>query len=135
LGLGTAAQNVPTVLGNFRGGAGFDVVVMMRSKALRRSSKDFFEFTAEMGFISELQLVGSGFVGVTLSDEVFSEAALEFAEPVAWSTAQMLAEQPLELTFGNGAQRSHLGGIEIGLTRYLFPLLDCQKAPVHMESL
>ena len=108
---------------------------MMRSKALGGSSEDFFKFTAEMGFISELQLVGSGFVGVALSNEVFSEAALEFTKPVAGSAAQMLTEQPLELAFGNGAQRSHLGGIEISFPRNLLPLLDCQKAPVHMESL
>ena len=108
---------------------------MRWGEALRRSAVDLFEFAAEMRFISELQLVGGRFVRVALGDQVFGQAALQFAQPMAGSATKVLAEQALQLTLGNGTKRRHFGGVEIRLAGHLFPLLNCQQASVHMKSL
>ena len=107
---------------------------MCRRKALRGSAEDFLEFAAKMGFISKFQLVCRSFIGISLGDEVLGESTLKFPQPVAGSAVQMLAEQALQLTLGNGAKRGHFRGIEISLPRHLFPLLNCQEAPIHMQS-
>ena len=67
------------------------------SEGLRRSAKNFFEFAAEVRFIGEFQLTGSGLVRIALGNQLFSKAALEFAQPMAGSAMQMLTEQPLQL--------------------------------------
>jgi hypothetical protein len=44
----STAQNIPAVFRNLKSGTGFDISVMMGSKALGRGSEHFFKFAAEM---------------------------------------------------------------------------------------
>jgi len=48
LSWGSTAQNVPAVLRNLKSRTGFDIRLMMGSKALGRGSEYFLKFTAEM---------------------------------------------------------------------------------------
>ena len=76
LGSGPAAQHVPTVFRNSQSRTGFEFAGMGRSETLGRSAVHFFEFATEMGFISELQFVGRGLIGIALRDQVLGQAAL-----------------------------------------------------------
>jgi len=78
-----------------------------------------------MGLISEFKFAGGGFVRIALSNQFFSETALEFSQPMAWGTMEMLPEEALQLAFGNRTQRGHLGRAEVCLPGNLFPLLNC----------
>ena len=45
---GSTAQNIPAVFRDLKIRTGFDISLMMGSKALRRGSEYFFKFAAEM---------------------------------------------------------------------------------------
>ena len=130
-----AAQHVPTVFRNPQRWTGFELADVSRREALRRRAVHFFKFATEMRFISELQLVGGGLIGIALSDQVLGQAALQLPQPVAGRATQVLAKEPLQLTFGDRTKRSHFGGVEIGFPRHLLPLLNCQETAVHMKTL
>ena len=108
---------------------------MGRGETLGRGSEYLFEFSAEVRFISKLQLIGSRFIGVTLRNKILRQPTLQLPQPMARGTMQVLPEQPLQLTLRNGTKRGHLRRVEISLPRDLFPLLDCQEAPIHIHSL
>src|SRR5690242_13347743 len=96
-----AAQHVPTVFRNPQRRSGFELADLSRGETLRRRAVNFFKFATEMRFISELQLVGSGLIGIALRDQVFSQAALQLPEPMARGATQVLTKEPLELTLGD----------------------------------
>lgn len=78
-------------------------------KGLGRGAEDLFKLAAEVSVCREFELSSDRFIGATSSNEVFGEAALQFAQPVAWGAAQMFLEEGLELALGYGAKAGHLG--------------------------
>src|SRR5487761_2611113 len=101
---------------------------MRGGEGLRRRSEHLLELTTEMRSVGKFELRGRGFGGVTLGDEVFGQAALEFAEPAARGALNVLLEEALQLPFGNGAERGHAGRVVLGLPGQLLPALHRQKA-------
>jgi hypothetical protein len=74
---------------------------------LRRNAEAALKLVAEVRFVSEVQVVDDSFVGQTLSDEIASQAASDFADPATGSLIEASNEEPLELAQGNGAERGH----------------------------
>src|ERR1051326_1457746 len=103
-----------------------------RGKGLRGGTENLFEFATKMGFAGEFQFGGGGFVGIPLSDELFSQSALQLAKPTAGSAMQVLTEQTLQLALGDRTQRSRLDGVKVRLSGHLFPFFNCQKTAAHM---
>ena len=87
----TGTQNVPTTFGNFDR-SGRMLRITIGCKTLRRSAEDFFKLAAEVGFVGKLEFTRSGFVGVPARDELFSEATLQFPEPMTRGAMKVLSE-------------------------------------------
>jgi hypothetical protein len=98
---------------------------MRGSESLWRSAEHLFELTTEVRLAGEFKFGRRRLVGVTLRDELLCHATLKIAEPAAWSAMEVLTEEPLQLSLGDGTKRSHLSGAKIGLPRHLFPLFYC----------
>ena len=120
------AQDTPTAFRDFNRWLCVMLVTVHGSKALGRGAKNLLEFPAEMRLISKFQLIRSRFIRIPLRNKLLCQPALQIPQPMTGRAPQMLAKQPLQLSLRDRAKRGHFCGIEIGLPRYLLPLLDCQ---------
>jgi len=104
----------------------------VRGEGLRRGTVDFLKLAAEMGRTGELKLSGDGFVRIALRDEFLGEPTLQVTKPATWGAMQMLFEEPLELSFRDGAERGHFSRIVVRLPGHRFPFFNCQETSFHM---
>lgn len=96
---------------------------MRWSKRLRRGAKDLLELSAEMRFGRKIHFGGRGLARITLTNKLLGQTALQFPQPLAGRTLQVLLEYPLQVTFGHGAKRRHFCRFEFGLLRHPLPIL------------